>query len=614
MTRRCGAVARSGMVMSALLANSCGGSEFPVSPTPVATSPVTVQQGNTYQGIVILPGGETASFDMTLIARGLAQLASTASTPPPGSKTLSTSSATATAVDVSGNYATGRGVKGAVRGTLAGSLDNGTFTGTLTTDGAGCGEERRYSGPMTSSGLAWQAGAWLRTCPVSELTFSVQIGPSRTAPCTYDPSITSVSFSGAGGIGSVSVQASPACPWIAEAPEPWVTIEGDSTRVGPGTIEFRVQPNPGGAERRAGLRIAGHTVTVEQGPACRFSVSPGAATVSGAGGRATVAITAPGTCPWSVQPLVDWIVATPSEGVSSATITLSVAANSGPEREGSVQIADRTFTILQGSAPIQCTTAITPSDVKLGPERGSGSVQIQAPPGCGWSAETSVDWLTLLGPTAGSGPGTVSYAVQPNQGPTRTGSVRIAGQTFTVTQGPAVVPPCSYTITPTSTSVPQSGSKGTVAITTQTGCEWNAQSLFDWIVIIDVSAGPGRDGVTYLVNPNFGAARSGTMRIAGQTFTVDQAGCTYVVNPVSWDAPGAGGPQTVTVSSPAGCAWTPTASEPWITIVDVLGSGGGSGGFTMRVPSFTSSTLTTRTGTVTVGTATITITQTSRFP
>src|SRR5687768_4831904 len=100
------------MMIGAVLASSCGGSEFPVSPTPVATSPVTVQQGNTYQGTVILPGGENASFNMTLIARGLGQLASTAPAPPPGSKTLATSSATAAAVDVSGNYATGRGVKG----------------------------------------------------------------------------------------------------------------------------------------------------------------------------------------------------------------------------------------------------------------------------------------------------------------------------------------------------------------------------------------------------------------------------------------------------------------------------------------------------------------------
>jgi Putative binding domain, N-terminal len=605
------------MVMGALLANSCGGSEFPVSPTPVATSPVTVQQGNTYQGTVILPSGETASFNMTLIARGLAQLASTASVPP-GSKSLSTSSASATAVDVSGNYATGRGVRGAVQGTLTGSLDNGMFTGTLTTDGAGCGEERRYSGPMTSSGIAWQAGAWLRTCPVSELTFSVQIGQSRTAPCTYDPSITSVSFSGAGGIGTVSVQASPACPWIAEAPEPWVTIEGASTRVGPGTIEFHVQPNPGGAERQASLRIAGHTVTVEQGPACRFSLSPGAASVSGAGGRATVAITAPATCPWSVQPLVDWIVATPSEGVSSATVTLSVAANSGPEREGSVQIADRTFAILQGAAPIQCTTAIAPSVVDVAPAGAGGSVQIQAPPGCGWSAETSVDWLTLLGPTAGSGPGTVSYAVQPNQGTTRTGTARIAGQTFTVTQGPVTPQPCTYTIAPTGASVPKEGTKGTVAITTQSGCAWNAQSLADWIVIIDVSAGPGRDGITYLVNPNPGAPRSGTMRIAGHMFTVDQAGCTYSVKPVSWDAPSGGGPQTVDVSSlPAGCAWTPTTSDDWITITGVQGSSGGSGAFSIRVDPFTiDATLLprSRTGIVTVGTAKFTITQMSRYP
>ena len=77
----------------------------------------------------------------------------------------------------------------------------------------------------------------------------------------------------------------------------------------------------------------------------------------------------------------------------------------------------------------------------------------------------------------------------------------------------------------------QGGGKGTVAITTRAAAPGMPTRWPEWIVIIDVSVGPGRDSVTFLVNPNFGAARSGEMRIAGYTFKVDQGGCTYVVNP-----------------------------------------------------------------------------------
>ncbi len=644
----------------------------------------------------MLPDGTTSSFNMTIIARGLAQQAASIAAEPPVRKDQFSTSATIGAVEVSGNYQTGRGLKGAVQGTLDGSLADGKFTGTLTTDRAGCSEERRYSGRVTSSGVAWLAGERLRTCPANELSFSVQIGQPHTSPCRYDPSTTRVSFDGTGGTGTVTVTAPGGCPWLAESPEPWVTNVEPPTGVGDGTIDFRVLPNPGSSERQASLRIAGRTVTVDQGPACSSSILPMAANVAGSGGRGTIAVTAPARCPWEASS-VDWIAVSPTKGSANGTVTFTVAANAGPDRQGSIQIADRTFTVLQGTAPPQCTYAIAPSAASLGSNGGSGTVAVTAPPGCTWSAETSVSWLTILGsssgsgsasvsyvvqpnggpprtataqiagqvftvtqsscpytitpsevsvassgdkgtvainapagcawsaqtsvdwiailgPSAGTGPGTVAYAVQPNQGASRKGTAQIAGQPFTVTQSA-----CNFSISPTSAAVPQGGGTGTVVITTQSGCLWTAQPLANWIAITNVSAGAGKDSVTYSVAANFGASRTGELQVAGQIVTVTQAGCTYTVEPTNVTVTSQGERPAIVVTSPAGCGWTVTESEDWISITEVTGNSGGIGGFRLVIDPITSTPgpPTGRSTSVMVGgatTATITVTQTFPAP
>ena len=58
-------------------------------------------------------------------------------------------------------------------------------------------------------------------------------------------------------------------------------------------------------------------------------------------------------------------------------------------------------------------------------------------PGCAWTAVSNVPWITI---TSGNGVGneTVQYSVASNTGGVRTGTISIAGQTFTVTQGTAL--------------------------------------------------------------------------------------------------------------------------------------------------------------------------------
>lgn len=89
----------------------------------------------------------------------------------------------------------------------------------------------------------------------------------------------------------------------------------------------------------------------------------------------------------------------------------------------------------------------------------------------------------------------------------------------------SVVPPCSFTIAPTSAQMTAAGGSGTVAVTTAAGCAWTATSSTAWLTITSGASGAGNGTVTYSVAANTAtASRTATLTIAGQTFTVTQAG------------------------------------------------------------------------------------------
>jgi hypothetical protein len=67
-------------------------------------------------------------------------------------------------------------------------------------------------------------------------------------------------------------------------------------------------------------------------------------------------------------------------------------------------------------------------------------------------------------------------------------------------------------------------------VTAPTGCEWTATSKATWITITLGSNGTGNGTVSYSVSANGGtSSRTGTLTIAGQTFTVAQDGSAYPI-------------------------------------------------------------------------------------
>ncbi|MBI2783305.1 MAG: S8 family serine peptidase [Gammaproteobacteria bacterium] len=86
---------------------------------------------------------------------------------------------------------------------------------------------------------------------------------------------------------------------------------------------------------------------------------------------------------------------------------------------------------------------------------------------------------------------------------------------------------CSYSLTPASLSTGAAAVAGSLSVTATAGCPWTAVSNTGWITVTSGASGSGNGSVAYSVATNTStSARSGTLTIAGQTFTVSQAGAS----------------------------------------------------------------------------------------
>ena len=90
---------------------------------------------------------------------------------------------------------------------------------------------------------------------------------------------------------------------------------------------------------------------------------------------------------------------------------------------------------------------------------------------------------------------------------------------------PPPPPSCTYTISPTSKAFAATGGTSTVKVTTSSSCSWTAKSNASWLSIKSGSNYRGSATVTYAVAVNTSTrSRTGTLTIAGKTFTVTQSG------------------------------------------------------------------------------------------
>jgi len=297
-----------------------------------------------------------------------------------------------------------------------------------------------------------------------------------------------------------------------------------------------------------------------------------------------------------------------------ALLTGSPAINAGnnanvpatTDQRGFARIVDGTVDIGAFESELGCLSSINPISQQISAAGGTTSVSVTTPSGCQWTAVSNANWIIVTGGNNGSGNGTVSITVQANNGVARTGTVTIAGKTFTINQASG----CAYTLSPASTTIPATGGNGSFGVTSAAGCSWTAQSNSSWITITSGNNGTGNGTVSFSVQANTGSARSGTITVNGQIFTVNQAtGCVFSLPLSGLFYPATGGSDTVGVflisGNPTSCTWTAVSNVPWVTITSGS-SGTGSGSFSFTVAPNTDSA---RTGTITVAGMTFTVTQ-----
>ena len=326
-----------------------------------------------------------------------------------------------------------------------------------------------------------------------------------------------------GGAGSVAVSTARECPWSASSDAAWVTITSGATGQGDGTVQYSAASNPAPAVRRANVIVGEARAELTQAAApCQFAATPVSFTFESTGGDGSVTVQTLEGCRWTAASTVPWIAITGTQNPGgSGSAGFHVDGNPGDPRSATIVIAGQSIQISQGAAAAPCTYALAPPSAAMEASGGTTQFSVASRAGCGWTAVTQAPWINVTGSSTGSGNGSVTLSVQANTGAARIGTVVVQGQAFTVTQAAAATP-CAYSIAPASYSTSAAGGTTTVAVTAVAGCAWTATSQAPWIVVTNAATGNGNGTVSLMIAANSGAARSGLVAIAGQTFTVNQ--------------------------------------------------------------------------------------------
>lgn len=344
-------------------------------------------------------------------------------------------------------------------------------------------------------------------------------------------------------------------------------------------------------------------MTVPSASRCSINLTNSVETSPAGGGGGTLSVDVARDCAWAATSGAPWVVITSAaNGQGDASITYRVSANNETTaRQTTIDVNSVKATIKQAA---ECRYRIAPLNAAVDAVGGTIAVDVQTDAACEWTAASDAGWIRLTGGTTGKGNGTVMLAVDATSGAARSGTIRVAGQAVTVTQGAQA---CTYRITPPGGTIAAAGGSATVTVSAGGHCPWTAASNAPWITIASGAAGTGGGSVKVDAAGNPGAGRTATATIATQTFTLTQAAapCSFTFSPSAIDVPSVGGERTANVTTRADCTWTAAASVPWITVA-AGSSAAGAGTVTFNIAPNSDDA---RGGAIIVGGQTLRVTQ-----
>jgi uncharacterized protein (TIGR03437 family) len=275
---------------------------------------------------------------------------------------------------------------------------------------------------------------------------------------------------------------------------------------------------------------------------------PGSSDQRIAGAINVVVTSGPGyTCSWSITTTAAWIHILSLTITGSGSIPFTLDTNNSAAMRNDVI----TFTAygLQNPVPLpiyqlagNCAYTLSPPTIEI-PVGGSTNGVLQVATGCSWSIASNQGWLSFTldsgnlvsasdtpvsnHPAATNyGNGKAGYTVAPN------GCATPRSASLTVVTGMTGIPsalaisqdgsPNNLALTPAALTPGFGGATGRVTVTTGDGCAWNAVSNANWLGFTGASSGSGPGSFVYSVQANTGPARTGSIQVGSQTFSVTQ--------------------------------------------------------------------------------------------
>ena len=422
-------------------------------------------------------------------------------------------------------------------------------------------------------------------------------------------------FEHQGGSGTIAVSAANKMVWQARPNVDWLSVTPTSG-AGAGSVTFQVAPYNEVATRQGTLTVAGNTFTVFQ-YGRRMKLEPASTTQNYETHVIPITVNALALTQWSVTPNNSWIsVVDAGNGRGGDLVTISIGENpSYRKRTGTVTIGTETFTVTQQGRPTEALSfAVSPANSTASVDGANGVITVTATPDLPWTATSGANWCTVYAATAnGAGNGNVVYSASPN--PTllqRTGTITVTPEaasgmspkTHTVTQ-----PAAQSSISMSGYEFEASGESCSVEVSVANIVEWTVNESLDWLTVNGATArvGPGTVTLQAAANDTI-YPRSGTVMIAGKSFSVSQKGRGVEVEYDTKLFGTDGGYESISIHPDGNVSWTAEASDPtWITIFQ--GDSGTGDGEIMYIISPYVGDGAARTGWITVGDKKVYITQ-----
>lgn len=416
----------------------------------------------------------------------------------------------------------------------------------------------------------------------------------------------------------ITVNALAITSWSVTPNASWISVVDGGNGQGGDLVSIAIAENPSWKARTGTVTIGTETFTVTQEgrTALEFSVSPSTATAAVSGGNGLLAVTATPDLPWTAASGANWltIVSGFASGAGNGNVVYNASPNSTlNQRTGTITVTPvagsglnaKTLTVTQPAAEAY----VSPMGYEFGASGGAVNVEVTVNSIVEWSVDESLDWISVAGSTSRQGPGTVTISASANNTIyPRSGTIRIAGKTFSVSQKGHGVE-----IEYESKVFGVDGGMSSVSIHPDGNMSWTAVASDTWIVIFQNASGTGDAEIEYILAPyeGDGLPRTGWIQIGDKKVYITQRSYDLDITPRADWVTGNAGAGEIGVSAGINDIWQAIITEgSWITIVSGYDANTGSG--TVRFTYTENNTGMTRTGKIMIAGEVYTLTQAAR--